>query len=171
VARRIEQVEHAPVVFEGHHRGDDRNPALALDCHPVGARRPPVALGLDLAGELDRSAEQQELLGKRGLAGVRMGDDRKGSAPGDLGLWRQAGLGILGSADRDIHGGLDVAVPAAPIKVVAPGKPALAGKNRLERRPSGAALDTSAPRLTNAPAPSGRSRTKERNPCHQTLIP
>ena len=37
VARRVEQVEDAAVVFEGHHRGDDRDAALALDRHPVGA--------------------------------------------------------------------------------------------------------------------------------------
>jgi hypothetical protein len=36
---------------------------------PVRAGRDPVALGLDLAGELDRAAEQQQLLGQRGLAG------------------------------------------------------------------------------------------------------
>ena len=37
VARRVEQVEDAVAIFEGHHRGDDRDAALALDLHPVGA--------------------------------------------------------------------------------------------------------------------------------------
>ena len=77
VARRVEQVEDVAVVIEGHHRRDHRNAAVALDRHPVGARRAAVALGLDLAGEVDGAAEQQQLLGQRGLAGVRMGDDGK----------------------------------------------------------------------------------------------
>ena len=84
MARRVEQVEHAAVVLERHHRGDDRDAALALDRHPVRAGRAAVALGLDLAGELDRAAEQQQLLGQRGLAGVGVGDDREGAAPLDL---------------------------------------------------------------------------------------
>ncbi len=45
VARRVEQVEDAVAVFERHHRGDDRDAALALDAHPVGARLAPVGLG------------------------------------------------------------------------------------------------------------------------------
>jgi hypothetical protein len=59
VARRVEQVEDVAVIFEGHHRGDHRDAALALDLHPVGAGLDPVLLGLDLAGQLDRAAEQQ----------------------------------------------------------------------------------------------------------------
>ena len=80
VARRVEQVEDEVVELEGHHRGDDRDAALALDLHPVGTGVAPLALGLDLAGEIDRAAEQQQLFGQRGLAGVRMRDDRKGAA-------------------------------------------------------------------------------------------
>jgi hypothetical protein len=41
-------------------------------------------LGLHLAGELDRAAEQQQLFGQRRLAGVRVRDDREGAALGDL---------------------------------------------------------------------------------------
>ena len=37
VARRVEEVEDATAVFEGHDRGHDRDAALALDAHPVGA--------------------------------------------------------------------------------------------------------------------------------------
>ena len=80
VARRVEQVEDAVAVLEGHHRGHDRDAALLLDAHPVGAGRDAVPLGLHLAGELDRAAEQQQLLGQRGLARVRVRDDRKGAA-------------------------------------------------------------------------------------------
>jgi hypothetical protein len=74
-----------PFEFEGHHRRHHRDAALALDLHPVGTGVAPLALGLDLACEIDRAAEQQELLGQRGLAGVGMGDDRKGPPPRDLG--------------------------------------------------------------------------------------
>ncbi len=109
VAGRIEQVEHAAAVLEGHHRGDHRDAALALDRHPVRAGGAPVALGLDLPGELDRPAEQQELLGQRGLARVRMRDDRKGAAPLDLGFMSEG-------ANGDVHGAGDVAVPGASIK-------------------------------------------------------
>ena len=41
------------------------------------------ALGADLSGELDRAAEQQQLFGQRGLAGVGMRDDREGAPPGN----------------------------------------------------------------------------------------
>jgi hypothetical protein len=67
--------------LERHHRSDDRDAALSLDRHPVRAGRAAVALGLDLAGEIDGAAEQQQLFGQRGLAGVRMRDDRKGAPP------------------------------------------------------------------------------------------
>ena len=80
VAGRVEQVEDVVAIFEGHHRGDDRDAALALDLHPVGARLHAVLLGLHLAGELDRAAEQQQLFGQRRLAGVGVRDDREGAA-------------------------------------------------------------------------------------------
>ena len=81
VARRVEQVERAVVVVERHHRRRHRDAALALDLHPVGARAPPLAARLDRAGELDRAAEQQQLLGQRGLAGVGVRDDRERAPP------------------------------------------------------------------------------------------
>ena len=83
VARRVQQVEDAIAIFEGHHRGDDGNAALALYAHPVGAGLRGVALGADLAGELNRAAEQQQLFGQRGLAGVGMRNNREGAPPGD----------------------------------------------------------------------------------------
>ena len=101
VARRVEQVEDVVAVFEGHHRGDDRDAALALDRHPVGLGGAAVPLGLDLAGELDRAAEQQELLGQRGLAGVRMRDDGEGAAALDLAGERRSGSEWSWLADRD----------------------------------------------------------------------
>ena len=80
VAGRVEQVEDVVAILEGHHRGDDRDAALALDLHPVGARLHAVLLGLDLAGQLDRAAEQQQLFGQRRLAGVGVRDDRESAA-------------------------------------------------------------------------------------------
>ena len=79
MAGRIEQIEHEVVVLEGHHRGDHRDAALLLDRHPVGLGGAAVALRLDVTGELDGAAEQQELLGQRGLAGVGMRDDGEGA--------------------------------------------------------------------------------------------
>src|SRR5262249_11774287 len=84
VAGRVEQVEDDAVMLEGHHRRGYRNPALALDCHPVGAGPPPLAARFDLASQLDRPAEQQQFLGQRGFAGVRVGNDRKGAPARDL---------------------------------------------------------------------------------------
>jgi hypothetical protein len=104
VARRVEQVEDQVVVFEGHHRGDDRDAALLLDRHPVGLRGAAVALGLDVTGELDRAAEQQELFGQRGLAGVRMRDDGEGAPAPDLARQRRAVMACDGH--RDVHGPL-----------------------------------------------------------------
>jgi len=97
VARRVEQVEDAAAVLEGHHRGDDRDAALALDVHPVRAGLGAVVLGLDLAGELDGAAEQQQLLGQRRLAGVRVGDDGEGAPPRD-------GVGGAAVDERALHG-------------------------------------------------------------------
>ena len=109
VARRVEEVEDAIAVLEGHDRGHDRDAALALDAHPVGAGLDAVALRLDLAGELDRAPEKQELLGQRGLAGVRMRDDGEG-APARDGVGRGGfsgcghGLSEMGARRVDSQG-------------------------------------------------------------------
>ena len=83
VAGSVEEIIDAAAIFEGHHRGDDGDPALALDAHPVGPRSPAVSLGAHLAGEHDRPAEQQQLFGQRGLARVRVGDDGESPPPRD----------------------------------------------------------------------------------------
>src|SRR5260370_575712 len=84
-SRPMPQVEPEVIEFERHHRGDHGDAAVALDLHPVGTGVAPFALGLDLAGQIDGAAEQQQLLGQRGLAGVRMRDDGKGAPPLHLG--------------------------------------------------------------------------------------
>ncbi len=84
VAGRVEQVEDGVAIFEGHHRGDDRDAALALHLHPVGTGLAAVGLGAHLAGKLDGAAEEQQLLGQRGLAGVRVRDDREGAPAGSF---------------------------------------------------------------------------------------
>jgi hypothetical protein len=70
-----------PLVLGAHHRRGDRDAALALDRHPIGAGPPPLAARPDLARQLDCPAKQQQFFGQGGLAGVRMRDDGKG-APG-----------------------------------------------------------------------------------------
>ena len=77
MAGRIEQVEDRAGMLERHHRGDDRDAAFALHLHPVGPGLATARLGADLAGKLDGAAEEQQLFGQRGLAGVRMRDDRE----------------------------------------------------------------------------------------------
>jgi hypothetical protein len=105
VAGRIEQIEDAAVIFEGHYRSHDRDSTLALDRHPVGTRRLPVALGLDLPGKLDRAPEQQQLLRQGGLAGVGMRDDGEGPAARDLRRKRRPRLRALLGACRHAHCG------------------------------------------------------------------
>src|SRR5690606_15063259 len=85
-------VEAPAAEVEGHGGGGDRDAAVLFQLQEVGPRAPRLALGADLAGHLDRAAEQQELLGQRGLAGVGMRNDRKGPAAGDL---RREGGGVV----------------------------------------------------------------------------
>jgi hypothetical protein len=54
VARRVEQVEGEPLMLEAHYRRGDRDPAFALDRHPIRAHPPPLAARLDLARQLYR---------------------------------------------------------------------------------------------------------------------
>jgi hypothetical protein len=61
VARRVEPVEREPLMLEAHHSRGDRDAALALE-----------------------TAKQQQFLGQRGLAGVRMRNDRKGTPAHNL---------------------------------------------------------------------------------------
>ena len=84
VARRVEQVDRVARVLELHHRARDRDAALLFDFHPVGRRVPRALARLDGAGHLDRAAEQQQLLGQRGLARIRVRNDGERAALGDV---------------------------------------------------------------------------------------
>jgi hypothetical protein len=61
-------------------------------------RTRPLAPRLDLARQLDRPAEKQEFLGQRGLAGVRLRNDRKGAPAGNF-VGQGAHLSALAVAD------------------------------------------------------------------------
>ncbi len=77
VAGRVEQVHAIAAILELQHRGADRDAALPLQLHPVGSGGALVLARRDGAGELHRAAVEQELFRQRGLARVRMRNDRK----------------------------------------------------------------------------------------------
>ncbi len=84
VARRIQQVDGSPPIGELHDRRGHRDAALLLQLHPVGSRVARGLTPLDGARHLDGAAEQQQLLRQGRLARVRVGDDGKGTPPGEL---------------------------------------------------------------------------------------
>jgi MoxR-like ATPase len=84
VARSVEQVHLQAVVAELEDARRDRDPALALELHPVAHRRGAPPLRLDRAGELNGTSIKEELLGERRLTRVRVRDDRKRLAAADL---------------------------------------------------------------------------------------
>ena len=102
VSRRVEQVDAVIAILELQRRTADRDAALLLEFHPVRGRALAALLGLDRTGLPNRAAIQQQLLGQRGLAGVRVRDDREGAAALNLvvevghsgGFWGGQGSGI-----------------------------------------------------------------------------
>jgi hypothetical protein len=84
VARRVEEIDRVPFVVELHHRARHRDSALLLDFHPVGGRVPLALARFHRPGHLDRAAVQQQLLGERRLARVRVRDDRERPALRDV---------------------------------------------------------------------------------------
>ncbi|TAN73200.1 MAG: hypothetical protein EPN14_09910 [Gallionella sp.] len=76
----VEQVDHAIVVGELHHRTGHGNTALLFDFQPVRGRVATALARLHRARHLDRAAEQQQLFGERCLARIGVGDDREGAA-------------------------------------------------------------------------------------------
>ena len=84
MARRIEDIDPIAVIVELQHRGRDRDAALFFDLHPVGDGMTLCLARLDRAREMYRPAVEQQLLGERRLARVRMRDDGKGASLRDL---------------------------------------------------------------------------------------
>ena len=100
VAGGVEQVDRVAAVVELEHGRADGNAALRLELHPVRGGGALVLAVLDRAGQVDRVAVQQELLGQRRLARVGMGDDREGASAGDFGGWGHCKRDIARSAGR-----------------------------------------------------------------------
>ncbi len=80
VARRVQQIDDAIVVFELHHRRGDGNAAFLFHLHPVGGGMTRGFSAFNRAGQLNRAAEQQQFFGDSGFSRVGMRDDREGSA-------------------------------------------------------------------------------------------
>jgi hypothetical protein len=81
VARGVEQVEHVAVVVEAQRRGGDGDASVALHGHPVRGDPAPPRLAVHRAGGVDRRRVQRQRLGQRGLARVRMADNRERPPP------------------------------------------------------------------------------------------
>ena len=84
MARRVQNIDAEALIAELHDGRGDGDAALLFDLHPVGDGGAGVLLALDRAGLRNGPAVEQEFFRQRGLAGVRMGYDRKGAAAADL---------------------------------------------------------------------------------------
>ena len=84
VSRGVEDVDLASPVFETHHGGGDRDASLPFDLHEVGGGSLLDLVALHGPGHVDGAAEEQQFLGQGGLAGIGVGDHRKGAAPRNL---------------------------------------------------------------------------------------
>ena len=83
VAGGVEQVDAVVVVVELQHRARDGDAALLLELHPVAGGGALVLAGGDGAGQVQGASVEEELLRERGLAGIRVRDDREGAAGKD----------------------------------------------------------------------------------------
>ena len=84
MARRVQNVDAEALILELHDGRGHGNTALLFDLHPVGDGCAGIFFALDGAGLCDGSAVEQEFFGQCGFTGVRVRDDRKRPAPGDL---------------------------------------------------------------------------------------
>ena len=80
VAWRIEQIVDIAAKLKRHHRGADRDAAIAFNLHPVRRRPAAFTAGCDLTRHPDRTTCQEEIFRQRRLTGIRVRDDRKRSA-------------------------------------------------------------------------------------------
>ncbi len=150
VARRVEQVDDAAVVRELHHRRGHRDAALLLEAHPVGGRVARRLAALHRAGHLDRAAEQQQLLGQRGLAGVGVRDDREGAAARPTASGSGAHSRALARGDVAQHH----RILAAADRLVVPPADADLAESRATGRDGSQPYWRAAPRETRPARPS-----------------
>ncbi len=80
VSRSIKDVDAAAVIGELQHRGGNGNATLLLDVHPVRNRVLGARLALNRTSCLNGAGIQQKLLGKGGLAGVWVRNNRERAA-------------------------------------------------------------------------------------------
>lgn len=79
VARRVEDVDFAPLVLEAHHRGGHRDAALALDFHEVRGGSLLDFVALDGSRHMDGAAEEEQFLRKGRFTRVGVCDDGEGA--------------------------------------------------------------------------------------------
>ena len=84
VAWRVQQIDDAVIERKLHDRRGHRDAALLLQSHPVRGGVTRRFAALDRTGQLNGTAEQQQLFGQCGLACVGVRDDGKGATPRNL---------------------------------------------------------------------------------------
>src|SRR4029077_14650014 len=82
-----------------------RNAALLLERHPVGRRMTTRLASANRPRELDRAGIQQQLLGKRRLARVRVRNDRERPPAADLSFELRYGRFVGQARQRLVDGG------------------------------------------------------------------
>ena len=80
----VEDIDLGALVFEAHHGRGDRDAALALDLHEVRRGAFLDLVAFDRPGDVDGTAEEQQLLGEGGFTRVGVGDDSEGAAECDF---------------------------------------------------------------------------------------
>ena len=84
MARGIENVDLAALVFEAHDGRSDRNTALTFDLHEVGGGSLLDFIAFDRSRDVDGAAEEQQFFGQGRFTGVRVRDDGERPPAGDL---------------------------------------------------------------------------------------
>ena len=85
VTRGVEQVDHVIAIRELHDRRGNRDTTLLFHFHPVGGGMAVGLARLHRAGNRNRLAHQQELLGDGGLTGIGVGNNGESAAFRDFG--------------------------------------------------------------------------------------
>ena len=77
---RVENIDHAVLVFELQDGGGNGDAALLFHLHPVGGGGTLVFLRGDGAGQLERAAVEEEFFRQGRFPRIGVGDDREGTA-------------------------------------------------------------------------------------------